>query len=61
LLALRLTGAIEALKKNNLWVIGMDRNGEAEYTQMDFRSPAAIVIGSEGKSPRLTPLWLPHW
>jgi 23S rRNA (guanosine2251-2'-O)-methyltransferase len=41
--------AIETLKKNNLWVIGIDRSGEAEYTQMDFKSPAAIVIGSEGK------------
>jgi 23S rRNA (guanosine2251-2'-O)-methyltransferase len=40
---------IETLKKNNLWVIGIDRSAEAEYTQMDFRSPVAIVIGSEGK------------
>jgi 23S rRNA (guanosine2251-2'-O)-methyltransferase len=42
-------GAIETLKKNNLWVIGIDRSGEAEYTQMDFKSATAIVIGSEGK------------
>jgi 23S rRNA (guanosine2251-2'-O)-methyltransferase len=41
--------AIETLKKNNLWVIGIDRSGEAEYTKMDFRSATAIVIGSEGK------------
>lgn len=41
--------AIETLKKNNIWVIGIDRSGQSEYTQMDFRSPAAIVIGSEGK------------
>ena len=40
---------IETLKKNNLWVIGIDLSGEAEYTQMDFRSSTAIVIGSEGK------------
>jgi 23S rRNA (guanosine2251-2'-O)-methyltransferase len=44
-----IAGAIETLKKNNVWVIGIDRSGEAEYTQMDFKSPAAIVIGSEGK------------
>lgn len=44
-----IAGAIEALKKNNLWVIGIDRSGEIDYTQMDFKSPAAIVIGSEGK------------
>jgi 23S rRNA (guanosine2251-2'-O)-methyltransferase len=41
--------AIETLKRNNLWIIGIDRSGEAEYTQMDFKSPVAIVIGSEGK------------
>jgi 23S rRNA (guanosine2251-2'-O)-methyltransferase len=41
--------SIETLKKNNVWVIGIDRSGQVEYTQMDFRSPAAIVIGSEGK------------
>jgi len=44
-----IAGAIETLKKNNLWVIGIDRSGEAEYSQMDFKSPTAIVIGSEGK------------
>jgi 23S rRNA (guanosine2251-2'-O)-methyltransferase len=41
--------AIETLKRNNLWVIGIDRSGKAEYSQMDFKSPTAIVIGSEGK------------
>jgi 23S rRNA (guanosine2251-2'-O)-methyltransferase len=41
--------AIETLKRNNLWVIGIDRSGKVEYSQMDFESPAAIVIGSEGK------------
>jgi 23S rRNA (guanosine2251-2'-O)-methyltransferase len=44
-----IAGAIETLKKNNLWVIGIDRNGQDEYTVMDFKSPTAIVIGSEGK------------
>jgi 23S rRNA (guanosine2251-2'-O)-methyltransferase len=41
--------AIEALKKNNLWVIGIDRSGTVEYSQMDFKSPTVIIIGSEGK------------
>jgi 23S rRNA (guanosine2251-2'-O)-methyltransferase len=40
---------VETLKKNNIWVIGIDRSGEVEYSQMDFKSPTAIVIGSEGK------------
>ena len=41
--------AIETFKKNNLWVIGIDRSGKVDYSQMDFKSPTAIVIGSEGK------------
>ena len=41
--------AIETLKKSNLWIIGIDRSGEDEYSRMDFKSPTAIVIGSEGK------------
>ncbi len=40
---------IETLKRNNLWVIGIDQSGKVEYSQMDFRSSTAIVIGSEGK------------
>jgi len=41
--------AIETLKKNNVWVTGIESSGEEEYTRMDFKSPCAIVIGSEGK------------
>jgi 23S rRNA (guanosine2251-2'-O)-methyltransferase len=44
-----IAGAMETLKKNNLWVIGIDRSGKVDYSQMDFKSPVAIVIGSEGK------------
>ena len=41
--------AIETLKKNNVWVIGVESSGKDEYTRMDFKSPCAIVIGSEGR------------
>lgn len=44
-----IASAIETLKKNNIWVIGIDRSSKDDYTQMDFKSPVAIVIGSEGK------------
>ncbi len=40
---------IEVIKKNNVWVIGIENSGQDEYTKMDFKSPSAIVIGSEGK------------
>jgi len=46
--------AIETLKKNNIWVIGIDMAGEKDYSRVDFRLPVAIVIGSEGKG--LSPL-----
>jgi 23S rRNA (guanosine2251-2'-O)-methyltransferase len=45
---------IETMKKNNIWVIGIDTSGVTDYTKVDFRLPTAIVIGSEGKG--LSPL-----
>jgi 23S rRNA (guanosine2251-2'-O)-methyltransferase len=44
-----IASAIETLKKNNIWVTGIDCSGKEEYTGIDFKSPSAIVIGSEGK------------
>ncbi len=41
--------AIGTLKKNNVWVVGIDLGGETDYTQVDFSWPTAIVIGAEGK------------
>jgi 23S rRNA (guanosine2251-2'-O)-methyltransferase len=41
--------AIEKLKKNNVWSVGIDVEGEVDYTAIDFKSPTAIVIGGEGK------------
>ncbi len=40
---------IETLKKNNVWVIGVDMTGDSDYSQIDFKLPTAIVVGSEGK------------
>lgn len=45
---------IEILKKNNIWVVGIDITGEMDYSKVDFRLPVAITIGSEGKG--LSPL-----
>jgi 23S rRNA (guanosine2251-2'-O)-methyltransferase len=45
---------IETLKKDNVWVIGIDTSAEKEYTRLDFKLPVAIVIGSEGRG--LSPL-----
>ncbi len=40
--------AIEKMKKNNIWVTGIDMSGEANYTDIDFKPPSAIVLGGEG-------------
>jgi len=40
---------IETLKRNNIWIIGMDMAGELDYSKMDFKLPTAIIFGSEGK------------
>lgn len=41
--------AIVTLKKNNVWVAGIDPTGTVDYSQVDFKLPTAIVIGAEGK------------
>ncbi len=41
--------AIETLKRNSVWVVGIDPAGEIDYNQVDFMLPTAIVIGSEGR------------
>jgi 23S rRNA (guanosine2251-2'-O)-methyltransferase len=37
------------LGRNGVWIVGIDRTGEVPYSQVDFKLPTAIVIGSEGK------------
>lgn len=44
-----ISNAMETLKENNIWVVGIDRSGKMDYVKVDFTLPAAIVIGSEGK------------
>ncbi|MDD5397776.1 MAG: 23S rRNA (guanosine(2251)-2'-O)-methyltransferase RlmB [Dehalococcoidia bacterium] len=41
--------AVVTLKKNGIWVTGIDMNGQADYRTMDFTLPSAIVIGGEGQ------------
>jgi 23S rRNA (guanosine2251-2'-O)-methyltransferase len=40
---------IETLKKNGVWIVGIDQSGSTMYTQVDFKPPTGIVIGSEGR------------
>ncbi len=40
---------VEELKKENIWVIGADMDGEQTIYEYDFSGGIAIVIGNEGK------------
>ncbi len=44
-----LTRTIEWLKKQNIWVIGLDSEAKTEYHQADLTGALALVVGSEGK------------
>ncbi|MDO8491530.1 MAG: RNA methyltransferase, partial [Dehalococcoidia bacterium] len=37
------------LKKQGVWVVGIDAEGKSDYTNVDFKLPTAIVIGAEGQ------------
>jgi 23S rRNA (guanosine2251-2'-O)-methyltransferase len=50
--------AIETLKKNGIWVTGIETTGKVDYASVDFKLASAIVIGSEGKG--LSPLVRKH-
>ena len=43
---------IEYLKEKGLWIIGTKDNAELPFSQYDYSSPIAIVIGNEGKGMR---------
>jgi 23S rRNA (guanosine2251-2'-O)-methyltransferase len=49
-----LAQAIDALKDENVWVVGMDQDGQAigEKTQRHLRGPVGLVVGSEGEGIR---------
>lgn len=47
-----LARALDALKKNNVFVIGLDSSGDVDLTSIDMGGPTAIVVGAEGKGLR---------
>lgn len=40
---------IEQLKKQNVWVIGVEQSGEMSYTDYDYKGAVALVFGGEGR------------
>ena len=49
-----LAQAMETLKEENVWVVGLDQNGEmiGEKTQRHLTGAVALVVGSEGEGIR---------
>jgi 23S rRNA (guanosine2251-2'-O)-methyltransferase len=43
-----LVRALEELKRNNLWIIGLDERGESDYDRFDFTGDCVLVLGREG-------------
>jgi 23S rRNA (guanosine2251-2'-O)-methyltransferase len=43
-----LVRSLEALKKQNIWVIGLDERGECDYDQFDLTGNCVLVLGREG-------------
>ena len=43
-----IANTIDALKERGVWVFGGDMDGD-DYTNTDFDTPCALVIGNEGK------------
>src|SRR5579875_2888318 len=43
-----LTRALETLKKQNIWIVGLDERGTPDYTDFDFGRDCCLVLGREG-------------
>lgn len=46
--ATNLVQAINTLKDNGYWIIGLDMDGSVDYKTHDYKGKIAVVIGSEG-------------
>jgi 23S rRNA (guanosine2251-2'-O)-methyltransferase len=53
-----LSQSIEVLKKAGYWIVASDGSAQQAYDQIDYRSPIALVVGSEGFG--IAPLVLKH-
>ena len=47
--ATNLNRLIEKLKENHIWTIGTSMDAKMNYTDWDWKTPSALVLGSEGK------------
>jgi 23S rRNA (guanosine2251-2'-O)-methyltransferase len=47
-----LVNAIKTLKKQGLWIVAADMDGEQDYFRCQLPSPTALVVGGEGQGIR---------
>jgi 23S rRNA (guanosine2251-2'-O)-methyltransferase len=43
-----LVRSLEELKRNNMWIIGLDERGTMDYDRYDFTGDCVLVMGREG-------------
>ncbi|WP_047490581.1 23S rRNA (guanosine(2251)-2'-O)-methyltransferase RlmB [Terriglobus sp. TAA 43] len=43
-----LVRSLEDLKKQNIWIVGLDERGTMDYDQFDFNADICLVMGREG-------------
>ncbi len=43
---------IDELKENGVWIVGTDSSANKKYTELDYKIPLALVVGSEGRGMR---------
>jgi len=47
-----IVNTLNLLKDSGYWVIGLDMAGDKLYTEVDYSTPTAVVVGNEGKGIR---------
>jgi 23S rRNA (guanosine2251-2'-O)-methyltransferase len=43
-----LVRSLEDMKRQNMWIIGLDERGTTDYDQFDFSGDCVLVMGREG-------------
>ncbi len=44
-----LVRTMEELKEAGYWLVGLDEQGDKNYTEVDYTSPVGIILGGEGQ------------
>jgi 23S rRNA (guanosine2251-2'-O)-methyltransferase len=47
-----ITQTLEKLKEEGYWIVGLDGSAERFFTDVDYSTPVALVVGNEGKGIR---------